>query len=176
MKSRFGRRAHGRKKLTTAISAAEITTALRVPNRALRHAQALGRLADGQPFGEPPGRALTLLGREPVWPAWPTLGVHHADDAVGRQLAAVAVERAAVDVQRCAQLLLPRQTKPHQLRHRDALSHTIVLPVDEDGHARGEVRDVTALPDHGHDRVDFLGAGGRRGQMQLRGHRPSRLR
>jgi len=76
--------------------AAKITTPLSVPNRALRHAQALGHLPDGHPFGEQPRCALTLLGGEMMRATWPALGVHHANDAVGHELAIRGCSNASV--------------------------------------------------------------------------------
>jgi hypothetical protein len=84
----------------------------------------------------------------------------------------LAIERGAVDPQRRTQFVLPRQTQLNHLAGRHAAPHKIIGPMDEQRHARGEVRDLLVPLDHRDHRIDLPGAGGLDWQGQLGRHRP----
>lgn len=102
--------------------------------------------------------------------AGPALAIHHPQHALARELAALAVERAAMDLEGGTELVLPCQPQGHHLHRRNALPHLIVVGMHEQGHARGEIRDLPALAHPRHYRVGLLGPARLHRQVELRGH------
>jgi hypothetical protein len=142
----------------------------RVANRALGHAHLLRRLADRPPLAEQLRHALLLVGGEPMRAARAPLAVHDPQHARRRELAPLAVERAAIHGQGDTELLLSRQTQRHQLPGGHALADPIVDGMHEHRHARGEIRDLAALAHPCHHGVDLLGPFRRHRHVQLGRH------
>ena len=154
---------------------AQLAPPERVANRPFGHAHFLRRLADRHPLPEQLRHALALVGGEAMGPARPPLAIHDPQHALGRELAVLAVERAAIDREGGTELILPCQPQGHHLHRRNALPHRIVVGMHEQGHARGEIRDLPALVHPRHHRVDLLGPARLHRQVELRGHpRPPR--
>ena len=70
------------------------------------------------------------------------LAVDHPEHAMRLELAMLPIERGAVDVQRRAEFVLPRQAQRDHLPGGHAAPHRIIGPMHEQRHARGEVRDL----------------------------------
>jgi hypothetical protein len=75
-------------------------------------------------------------------------------------LALLPIERGAVDAQGDAEFVLPRQAQFHHLDSRHAAPHRIIGAMNEQRHARGEVRHVVLPLDHGDDAIDLPGSRG----------------
>jgi hypothetical protein len=133
----------------------ELPAPQRMANRAFGDPDLRRRLPDRLPGPEQLHDPLALLGGEPVGTSRPALTVDHPEHPMQLQLAVLSIERGAVDVQRRAELLLPRQAQRDHLRGHDPTADRIIGTMDEQRHARGEVRNLRLPLDHRHDGVDL---------------------
>ncbi|HEX9842715.1 MAG TPA: hypothetical protein VGC20_08185 [bacterium] len=140
-------------------------------NRAFAHPHLLGGLPNRRPLGQQPLHARALGAVKPMRAVRPALALHHPEHARALDLALLAVQRAAIDLQGGTELVLARQAQLHHLHRGQALPHRIVLRVHKHRHPRSEIGHLVAFAHQREHRVDRFGPSGLGRQVQLRGHR-----
>jgi len=149
----------------------QLTGAHREAHRRFVHPDALCRLPHRQALREQLLRLRTLLSVKPMRTPRPALALHHPQYALGLDLAALAVQRGAIDLERGAELVLAREPQLHHLHGGQTLPGRVVLGVHEHRHAGGEVSHLIAFAHDRQDRVDRFRPSRLDRQAHLRGHR-----
>ena len=80
---------------------------------------------------------------------WPAFAVHYPEHAGRLDLPLLAVQGAAIDLQRGTELVLARQAQLHHLHRGQPLAHRIVLAMHKHRYARSEISHLALAPEHG---------------------------